>query len=79
MFDRAFGVKPGRSAPKLDRLLWFRGYYLRNLSFIIVVVWALLLVVRVSLVFLAVIALPWILGFAILNVEIRREQRPPHS
>ncbi|THD75206.1 MAG: hypothetical protein E7812_17630 [Phenylobacterium sp.] len=62
----------------MDRLLWFRGYYLRPLPFI-VVVWALLLVVRVSWVFLAVIALPWILGFAILNVEIRREQRPPHS
>jgi hypothetical protein len=27
-----FGVKPGPDAPKLERLLWFRSYYLRNLA-----------------------------------------------
>ncbi len=76
IFDRFYGVKPGRNARKLDRLIWFRGYYLRNLP-VIVVGWIFLLALHTSWVLLAVIALPWVLGFARLNVEIRREQRPP--
>lgn len=76
LFDRFFGVKPGRDAPKLDRLLWFRGYYLRPLP-AIVVVWALLLALHVSWALLAVIWVPWLLGFALLNAEIRHERRPP--
>jgi len=32
-FNRYYGVKPGRDAPKLQRLLWFRGYYLRGFPF----------------------------------------------
>jgi hypothetical protein len=58
LFDGFFGVKPRRDAPKLDRLLWFRGYYLRPLP-VIVVVWVYLLVVdNVSWILPAVLALP---------------------
>ena len=78
--ERWYGVKPGRAAPKLDRLLWFRNYYLRSLP-LIAPAWAVWLVTGMpfSWVFLAVISLPWVLGFARLNVEIRRERRGADS
>ena len=76
LFDRFFGVKPRRDAPKLHRLIWFRGYYLRTLP-AIVVVWALLLILHVSWTLLAIIWVPWLVGFALLNAEIRHERRPP--
>ena len=41
LFDRIFGIKPGRDAPKLERLLWFRGYYLRNLPLVAFAIGAL--------------------------------------
>ena len=46
LFDRIFGIKPGRDAPKLERLLWFRGYYLRNLPLVAFAIGALALVQR---------------------------------
>jgi hypothetical protein len=77
LFNRVFGIKPGRDVPKLERLLWFRGYYLRNLPLM-----ALAIVVLAALVLSSsdwwigvVVALPWIAGFARLNVEIRSEKR----
>ncbi len=74
IFDRVFGVKPGGDAPKLERLLWFRRYYLRNL---VLMAPALFLVTLFWPVWAAaVLALPWLLGFARLNLEIRREHRP---
>jgi hypothetical protein len=76
LFDRIFGIKPGRDAPKLERLLWFRGYYLRNLPLVAFAIGALALVLSPSYWWIAVIAaLPWIAGFALLNAEIRREKR----
>ena len=78
--ERWYGVKPVRAAPKLDRLLWFRNYYLRSLP-LIAPAWVVWLVTGMpfSWVFLAVISLPWVLGFARLNVEIRRERRGADS
>jgi hypothetical protein len=77
-FNRIYGVKPGRDAPKLDRLLWFRSYYLRNLPLTVVGIVVLALLLGPSSHWLlAVIALPWVLGFARLNLEIRRAKRPP--
>jgi hypothetical protein len=78
-FNRFYGVKPGPDAPKLDGLLWFRSYYLRGLVPIAVVYGLALLLTRFSWVLYAVISLPWIIGFARLSVEIRREQRSPRS
>jgi uncharacterized membrane protein YdbT with pleckstrin-like domain len=70
--NRMFGVMPGREA-KLERLLWFRRYYLRNLPLVAFVdVVALLFL---SWWFLALLLLPWLAGFARVNVEIRREKR----
>ena len=77
LFNRVFGIKPGQDAPKLERLLWFRGYYLRNLPLMT------LAIVALTALFLSssdwwiavVVALPWIAGFARLNVEIRSEKR----
>jgi hypothetical protein len=73
IFDRVFGVKPGPEAPKLERLLWFRGYYLRNLALAVPATIAVLVFLPPWIV--VVVALPWLLGFARLNAEIRRERR----
>jgi hypothetical protein len=73
IFDRVFGVKPGPDARKLERLLWFRGYYLRNLVPAVLVIGVLLLFGPPLIV--VVVALPWLLGFARLSAEIRRERR----
>jgi ABC-type dipeptide/oligopeptide/nickel transport system permease subunit len=76
LFNRIFGVKPGRDAPKLERLLWFRGYYLRNLPLMVLVLGVLALSLGSSQWWIAVVlALTWIAGFARLNVEIRSEKR----
>jgi hypothetical protein len=76
VFNRLYGVKPGMDAPKMERLLWFRGYYLRSLALgvpavVLVVLWG----PTWFLAFAALGALPWLLGFARLNVEIRRERQ----
>jgi hypothetical protein len=73
IFNRAFGIKPGPDAPKLDRLLWFRTYYLRSLGLtaLAIVVVALFLPPWIA----AVVVLPWSVGFARLNAEIRRERK----
>jgi hypothetical protein len=73
IFDRVFGVQPGPDAPKLDRLLWFRRYYLRNLALMVPASVVVLLFLPPWIV--VVVALPWLLGFARLSAEIRRERR----
>jgi hypothetical protein len=76
LFNRIFGVKPGRDAPKLERLLWFRGYYLRNLPLTVLGIAAVWLLLGASQRWIApLILLPWVAGFARLNVEIRNEKR----
>ena len=80
LFNRIFGVKPGRNAPRLERLLWFRGYYLRNLPLAALAIGALALFLKPShLWIVAIIALPWAAGFTRLNVEIRNEKRRAES
>jgi uncharacterized membrane protein YdbT with pleckstrin-like domain len=80
LFNRIFGVKPGRDAPRLERLRWFRGYYLRNLPLTALAVAALALLLKPSQLWIAaVIMLPWTAGFTRLNVEIRNEERRPDS
>lgn len=60
----------------MERLLWFRGYYLRNLPLAAVVIGALALFLSASQWWIAVVVmLPWVVGFARLNVEIRSEKR----
>jgi hypothetical protein len=74
---RIFGKPPAANAPRKERLLWLRRYYLRTL-----------LVSLPALVLLAVYssrawvwavlgagALVWVQGFASLSVRIRRERR----
>ena len=78
-FDRIYGVKPGRDAPKLDRLHWFRSYYLRNLPLSLTVAVGLLVLVPAWRWLVAVICLPWVFGFVLLNWEIRREERQLRS
>jgi hypothetical protein len=78
IFDRIFGVKPGSDAPRLDRLLWFRGYYLRWLPLTAFVMALGLVLVAWSPWVVAVLALPWLYGFARLNVQIHHEQRGRH-
>jgi len=73
MFNRVFGVPPGPDAPKLDRLLWLRGYYLRNLALMAVGIVGVLLFLPPWVVVL--VASPWLIGFGRLTAEIRREQR----
>ena len=73
IFNRVFGVKPGPDAPTLDRLLWFRGYYLRNLALMAVGIVLVLLFFPPWVVVL--IASPWLIGFGRLTAEIRRERR----
>lgn len=73
IFNRVFGVKPGPEAPKLDRLLWFRRYYLRNLGLIAVAIIAVLVYFPPWIV--VVVLAPWLMGFARLSAEIRRERR----
>jgi uncharacterized membrane protein YdbT with pleckstrin-like domain len=72
IFNRIFGVKPGPEAPKLDRLLWFRRYYLRNLGLMAVAVVLVLLYLPPWIV--VVVLAPWLMGFARLSAEIRRER-----
>jgi len=76
VFNRYFGVKPGPDAPKLDRLLWFRGYYLKNFPLYVVLLPFLLLAFPqpLGVIILAASFAPWLLGFIRLNVEIRRER-----
>jgi hypothetical protein len=72
LFNRIYGVAPGRDAPKLDRLLWFRSYYLRNLPLMAIGIGA----VSLWHWWLAVLfLLPWLAGFARLNMEIRTARR----
>jgi len=73
IFNRVFGVQPGPDAPKLDRLLWFRSYYLRSLGLMAVGIAAV--IVWLPLWLVAVVVLPWLVGFAQLNGEIRRERK----
>jgi hypothetical protein len=78
LFNRIFGVKPARDAPLLARLIWFRGYYLRMLPLTVLALVACGFVLSGSLrLIAAVLALPWLLGFARLNMEIRQARRRP--
>jgi hypothetical protein len=73
IFNKLYGVPPGRDAPKLDRLLWIRSYYLRSLilaAFAIVFV-----VVFLPAWIVVVVMLPWLIGFTRLSAEIRRERQ----
>jgi hypothetical protein len=70
-FNRYFGVKPGRDAPKLERLVWFRGYYLKNLPLYVLL---LPMLWYYSVWLAALVTLPWVAGFLRLNYEIRRER-----
>jgi uncharacterized membrane protein YdbT with pleckstrin-like domain len=70
IFTRVFGVPPGPEAPKLDRLLWFRRYYLRNLGLVAVAIVLVLVFLPPWLV--VVVLAPWLIGFARLSAEIRR-------
>ena len=72
IFNRVFGVKPGPDAPKLDRLLWFRTYYLRNLGPMALGIAGVMLFLPPWIA--AVVVLPWLVGFARLSAEIRRER-----
>jgi uncharacterized membrane protein YdbT with pleckstrin-like domain len=76
LFNAIYGIKPRRDAPRMERLLWFRGYYLRNLPLAVVAIGALALFLSASQWWIAVVVmLPWVVGFARLNVEIRSEKR----
>ena len=80
LFNRIFGVKPGRDAPRVERLRWFRGYYLRNLPLMALAIGALALVLKPSHLWIAaVIVLPWVAGFTRLTAEIRTERRRAES
>jgi uncharacterized membrane protein YdbT with pleckstrin-like domain len=72
IFRRLYGVAPGSEAPKLERLLWFRGYYLRNLG--LMALGIVFLVLFLPPWIIAVVLMPWIVGFARLSAEIRRER-----
>jgi ABC-type transport system involved in multi-copper enzyme maturation permease subunit len=73
IFNRLYGVPPGRDAPKLDRLLWFRGYYLRSL--VLAALPIVFVVVFLPAWIAVVVMLPWLIGFARLSAEIRGERR----
>jgi hypothetical protein len=76
LFNLIYGIKPGRDAPRLERLRWFRGYYLRNLPLAALAIGALALALKPSYGWIAaVVMLPWVAGFARLTVEIRNEKR----
>jgi hypothetical protein len=63
LFNRIFGIKPARDAPKLERLLWFRGYYLRWLPLTVLAI-AALSVIASHWWIPVVAALLWIAGFS---------------
>jgi hypothetical protein len=67
IFNRAFGIKPGPDAPKLDRLLWFRTYYLRSLGLVALGIVVVILFLPPWIA--AVVLLPWLLGFARLTAK----------
>jgi hypothetical protein len=75
LFNLIYGIKPGRDAPRLERLRWFRGYYLRNLPLAAFAIGALVALNLSYWWIAAVIMLPWVAGFGRLNVEIRNEKR----
>jgi hypothetical protein len=81
LFNRIFDTFPRASASKLERLLWFRGYYLRGLPLLALGIGAVLaLGVNAPHLWIAALAmLPWVVGFARLNVEIRNEKRRAQS
>jgi hypothetical protein len=76
-FNRLYGVKPGRDAPKLERLLWFRRYYLRSLVLLAPLLLVLLLSASptFTLIVVAVSMTPWCLGFARIHRELHRERQ----
>jgi uncharacterized membrane protein YdbT with pleckstrin-like domain len=73
IFSRVFGVIPGPDAPRLDRLLWFRRYYLRNLPLMALGIVIVVLFLPPWIV--VIVALPWLVGFARLSAEIRGERK----
>jgi len=73
IFNRVYGVKPGRDASPLERALWFRGYYLRNLA--LAVPACILVLAFLPPWLLVIVLLPTLVGFIQLTREIRRERR----
>jgi len=69
VFNRVYGVKPGRDAPRLDRLLWFRGYYRRNF---LIAVPVLVFLVLTWTWWWALVMVPGLLGYVRLEMEIRK-------
>jgi hypothetical protein len=74
-FVRIYGPKPGRGAPKLERLLWFRGYYLRSFPLSVLAVVVLVVLLGGSLWWSLLLLIP-LLGYARLEWEIRKARRP---
>jgi hypothetical protein len=66
--------KPRRDVPRLQRLLWFRAYYLRVLP-MFATSFALLQLFLPLWRAGAVTLLPWALAFTVLNLETRLHQR----
>jgi hypothetical protein len=74
---RIVGTPPARDAPKKERLLWLRRYYLRML--LLALPAYVLAVIFLSTpwiwIVLGVGILLWVQGFASLSFQIRRESR----
>ncbi len=77
IFNRVYGVKPGRDAPPLERALWFRGYHLRNLA--LAAPACVLVLAFLPAWVLLIVLLPTLLGFIRLTAEIRRERKRRES
>jgi len=73
VFNRVYGVKPGRNAPPLERAYWFRRYYFVNLA--LAVPACILVVVLLPPWVLVVVLLPTLVGWLRLSAEIKRERK----
>jgi hypothetical protein len=73
IFNRIYGVKPGRDAPPLERAYWFRRYYFVNLA--LAVPACVLVLVFLPAWVLVIVLLPTLVGWSWLAVEIKRERR----
>jgi uncharacterized membrane protein YdbT with pleckstrin-like domain len=73
IFNRVYGVKPGRDAPPLERAYWFRRYYFINLA--LAVPACVLILVFLPAWLVLIVLLPTLIGWTRLTVEIKRERK----
>jgi hypothetical protein len=77
LLTKIYGARPARDASKLDRLRYVRRVaYLSNLPGLAVCVAfiAVLLATPLNWVLPLVFGVPWLVGFATINLQIRRER-----